>query len=207
MPNTLSVLWTVEPLFAPRPWLPCGRCGLVTAFRSSGRFRVNANGRRVDAWLVYRCGRCEKSWNRPLLERQPVASLDPGLLPALLANDAATARAVAFDLADLRRRAERVEILDRVEIRRLCRAGVPEAATRLDIELRTVRPVGLRLDRLLADGLGVPRARIGALQDAGHLTLPARRALRRPPPERSRLAVDLGDLPDAAAIARAAAGG
>ena len=65
----LSTTWRI---LAPDPPLAvrrCRRCDRARPFRSSGRFRVNANGRRLDIWLVYRCTACEASWNRPVHER------------------------------------------------------------------------------------------------------------------------------------------
>ncbi|MBW0369617.1 DUF1062 domain-containing protein [Ensifer adhaerens] len=34
-------------------------------------------GRRLDAWLIYRCAVCEDTWNRPIFERRNVASVAP----------------------------------------------------------------------------------------------------------------------------------
>ena len=36
----------------------CGGCGKKMVFECAGKFRVNANGRRLDVWLIYRCQRC-----------------------------------------------------------------------------------------------------------------------------------------------------
>ena len=37
----------------------CGGCGKKQEFVNSGKFRVNANGNRVDIWLIYRCKKCK----------------------------------------------------------------------------------------------------------------------------------------------------
>ncbi len=38
----------------------CGGCGKKQEFVNSGKFRVNANGNRVDVWLIYRCKKCKE---------------------------------------------------------------------------------------------------------------------------------------------------
>ncbi len=47
----------------------CGGCGKKREFVNSGKFRVNANGNRVDVWLIYRCKKCRHSWNLAIYER------------------------------------------------------------------------------------------------------------------------------------------
>lgn len=47
----------------------CGGCGKKQEFINSGKFRVNANGNRVDVWLIYRCRKCKHSWNLTIYER------------------------------------------------------------------------------------------------------------------------------------------
>ena len=101
MQNVLGVRWIVAPLETPRIWRSCGRCNARRPFASSGKFRVNAQKKRLDARLIYRCGDCEQTWNRPLVERRPVEAVPPDLLRALTVNDAALARRYAFALAGL----------------------------------------------------------------------------------------------------------
>ena len=208
MSATLSVLWTVSPSFAPNPWLHCSRCGQARPFASSGKFRVNANGRRLDAWLIYRCADCGRTWNRPVLDRRPVDRLAPDFGAALEANDAELAEHIAFDLADLGRHSHRIERVEGVTIARSPMSLAPEPPERLDLRLIATKAVRTRLDRILAEGLALPRARIRHLHEEGRLSLPSPgpRPLSRPPPERLGVALLLSGLPDRDVIAEAAAG-
>ncbi len=65
----------------------CGGCGKKQEFVSSGRFRVNANGNRLDVWLIYRCKKCGHTLNIPLYERVAPGKLDPQLYQGFLDND------------------------------------------------------------------------------------------------------------------------
>src|SRR5262245_33518284 len=116
MSATLRVRWTLKPLTPPEPWLACSRCGAPRPFRSSGRIRLNANGKRLDAWLVYRCRDCDGTWNRPLLERRNVGDIDRETLAALHANAADWVARMEFDVNDLKRRAGRVEEFAETEV-------------------------------------------------------------------------------------------
>ena len=97
MSDVLRVQWTIIPATAPEPWLNCNRCRGTTRFRTSGKIRVNANGKRLDAWLIYRCTSCNNTWNRPILERRHVSTIDPRLLASLQANDPELSRQLAFE--------------------------------------------------------------------------------------------------------------
>ncbi|MGK6315295.1 DUF1062 domain-containing protein [Neorhizobium sp. DT-125] len=60
MCDILRVEWTVIPKSPPRPILSCAGCGSQRPFRSSGRIRLNASGKRLDAWLIYKCTACRQ---------------------------------------------------------------------------------------------------------------------------------------------------
>ena len=109
MSSILRVQWTITPSTPPQPWLACSRCRDIRPFRCSEKFRLNANGKRLDAWLIYRCGSCDNTWNRPVLERRNRRDIDPAFLHALETDDPQWIRRYAFDAASLRNRAERIE--------------------------------------------------------------------------------------------------
>ncbi|NNM62945.1 MAG: DUF1062 domain-containing protein [Steroidobacteraceae bacterium] len=168
MSTILRVQWTIEPLAAPQPHLPCSHCGRMTAFRSSGTFRLNANGKRLDAWLIYRCLGCDGTWNRPVFERLAIGTIDPDQLNQLQANDAGLAAAIAFDGAGLRRFTSRVEPDGGVRVLKQVIIAV-DSWTALEITMVVLRPVSVRLDRLLARELGMSRERVKALVNMGRL--------------------------------------
>ncbi|MCL6706063.1 DUF1062 domain-containing protein [Pseudomonas sp. R2.Fl] len=208
MSQPLRVLWTLMPLVAPRPWMPCSSCGEPKPFRSSEKIRLNANGKRLDAWLIYRCVDCEATWNRPLFERRSVRSLDAALLQAASESDPDFVRRHAFDVDALARHAKRVETFPEVAVRRTVTAGAGPGAVVLEIVFAVELPATPRLDRMLAGELGLSRSRLAALHDRGRISVePVRKdALRRPPSDGMRIAFDLSAEPDAAALMRAAAG-
>lgn len=180
MCGALRVHWTITPKTAPQPWIACSGCGGPKAFRSSGKIRLNANGRKLDAWLIYRCVDCEKTWNRPLFERRNVRDIDPSVLEALQSNDPEWIRAEAFNLDALRRKSQRIDEFPECDIAKDVVSEAPGWST-LQIELAVSLPVSTRLDRLLASELAVSRTRLQALQDQGSLRINSERsdALRR----------------------------
>ena len=206
MSDTLRVLWTLVPQRAPQPWLPCSRCDDARPFESSQSFRVNANGKRLDAWLIYNCAACGNTWNRPLLKRQPVRSIDPELLAGLRANDPKLATCLAFDVGDLRPRLGRIEEFPDVLVRKEVLFQGGKEPQRLEITFVLAAPVGLRLDRMLAAELGLTRNRLQSLKEEGLFAVSTRgnRWLRKAPQDGLRLTIDLSKENDRAAIAAAA---
>src|SRR5687767_7347001 len=102
------IVWTVLPLATPRVLRRCPRCDQERPFASSDAFRVNANGRRLDAWLIYRCVACDTTWNCTILSRVTPEEIGAARLDALHTNDRAAAWACAFDLALVARAGGRV---------------------------------------------------------------------------------------------------
>jgi hypothetical protein len=192
MSDVLRVRWTIIARTAPQPWLACSRCGEARRFRSSDRIRVNANGKRVDAWLIYKCTGCGSTWNRPVLERRPVRTIEPGLLMALRTSEAMLTRRLAFDVEALRQSAGRVEPFDDALVTRTVLSGGTTPPRRLEILCVVPEPVGLRVDRLLASELHLSRSRIRHLARTGDLVVfPQASNLRRPVRDGLRLAIDL----------------
>jgi len=192
MADVLRVQWTIIPRTAPQPWLTCSRCGEARRFRSSDRIRVNANGKRVDAWLIYKCTGCGSTWNRPILERRPVRSIDPGFLMSLNTSEAMLTRRLAFDVEALRRSAGRVEECDDALVTRTVLSQGTTPTRQLEILCSVPEPVGLRVDRLLANELHLSRSRIQQLAKTGDLVaFPQGPNLRRPVRDGMRLVLNL----------------
>ena len=197
MCDTLRVRWTVTPKTAPQPWIACGGCGGLRAFQSNDKIRLNANGRKLDAWLIYKCLTCDKTWNRPLFERQNVRDIDPATLEALQSNDIRWIRTESFNLDALKRKSQRIDEFPEFDI---AREVLSETAgwTRLEIELVVPLPAGIRLDRLLASELRLSRTRLQMLHERGLLGTSSDRAdiLRRRIRTGIEVVIDLATVAD-----------
>ena len=197
MCNSLQVRWTIIPQIAPQPWLACSGCGGLRPFRSSDKVRLNANGRQLDAWLIYKCTGCDKTWNRTIFERKNVRDIDSVTLEALQSNDPDWIRAETFNLEALRRKSQRIDEFAEFEIRKELLRETPDWQ-HLEIELSISFPASARLDRLLASELRVSRSQLGALHEAGLLKTNSDRndILRRRIRDGVRITLDLSDLGD-----------
>ncbi len=206
MSDILRVRWTIVPRIAPQPWLNCPRCHGIRRFGSSGKIRVNANGKRLDAWLIYKCTDCDSTWNRPVLERRHVGTIDPLFLASLRANDPDLVHRLAFDIESLRRTAESVEAFDDVVVRKEVLSQSTTPAQRLEILCAVPQATRLRVDRLLATELALSRSRIRNLQSTGNLVLSPEgaRRLRTAVRNGMRVTIDLSAAHDRDGIAMAA---
>jgi len=207
MSNILKVRWTIVPTTAPQPWIVCNGCGGPRPFKCSDKLRLNANGRRLDAWLIYKCTGCDKTWNRTLFERRNVRDIDPVTLEALQGNDPNWIRKHAFDVATLGRLVQRIDEFTDCDVHK----SVTHDTKRwniLQIDLSVSYVTSIRLDRMLATELGLPRSRLQALHEVSALTIePARKqALKRPAKDGSRIMLDLTDAADHRSIGERATG-
>ncbi len=65
----------------------CPKCGSRSSFISTNNFRVNANGNRIDIWLIYQCEKCRHTYNLTIYERMKPSFLGREEFKAFLEND------------------------------------------------------------------------------------------------------------------------
>jgi hypothetical protein len=204
MSDCLRVRWTIVPRDCPRPVLACPTCGGDRPYHPSGKLRLNANGKRLDAWLIYKCDDCDRTWNRPIFERRLAADIPAADLAALRSADPAFVRRLAFDLAALHRKTSAIVQPDGLDVEKAIVGGNPGMA-HVEIALVVPHSAGMRLDRLLSAELGCSRSRIVAQAEEGRLVVgDSRAALRRPPRDGQTISLLLTGADDGSAIADAA---
>ena len=206
MSNILQVHWTIKPTSTPKPILPCSRCGAPRPFSFSGKARLNANGSRLDAWLIYHCVGCNRTWNRPLFGRQQRGSIDDTTLAALHSNDCTWLEVHAYDMAALRRHTSEIEFGGGKQVIKMAVSRPQSACLSMSIDIRTIYAVGARPDQLLSAELEVSRTRLeGFVKDGRLVLLPERKnGLRWPLPPNLNATLNLEGLSDADEILRAA---
>ena len=65
----------------------CPKCGRKTHYRNTKKFRINANGNRLDIWLIYQCVECKHTLNLAICERKKVSSITKDEYQCFLDND------------------------------------------------------------------------------------------------------------------------
>ncbi len=88
---------------APTVVRHCKKCGAKQPFRSSGAFRVNAQRKILDIWLIYKCAKCDTTWNLSILSRVHPQSIPPETLRGFLGNHPELALRYAMDSGWIRR--------------------------------------------------------------------------------------------------------
>lgn len=190
MSSYVNVVWTIASTKTPSINRPCGRCGVVRPFTSSGKFRLNANGSRLDAWLIYRCLQCQKRWNRTVFERKPVGSIPADQLLALQENDTRFAAEVARQCSQ-----SSSATGPEGELRIMAETRPPHQhlseGEGIKLTVRNPSCCRARLDQILAKGLGLSRKDVVDLFKAGEVCVigGGKKALKRPVPDSIELIV------------------
>lgn len=158
--------WVVVPTCLPTIVRRCHACG-SQRFRANGKFRVNANHKLLDAWLLALCTVCGDTTKLTVFERINVRSVRRELLARLHHNDPSLAAELLQD--PVVRRRNRIA-LDWDDAWRLDTGGPADPGNvALDVVVRFAARIPVRPVRLIAEGLGLSRAEVERLVAEEHL--------------------------------------
>lgn len=158
--------WLVMPTCLPLVIRRCHSCA-SERFRANGKFRVNANHKLLDAWLLALCTACGETTKLTVLERTHVRSVRPELLDRMHANDAGLAAEL---LQDPVVRHRNHVALDWAGAWRLDTGGTDRLDREvIDVAVRFAAPIPVRPARLIAEGCGLSRGAVGRLITEGRL--------------------------------------
>lgn len=107
-----KITWKVQSLSRPLAVRYCKKCCKKSEYISSGLFRVNAQRKHLDIWLIYRCSNCSATWNSTVYSRINPQSLSPELLERFYTNDSSLVEQYARDIELLRKNGAEVGFQD-----------------------------------------------------------------------------------------------
>ncbi|MFJ3822161.1 DUF1062 domain-containing protein [Streptomyces nodosus] len=158
--------WVIVPTCLPLVRRRCHTCE-SERFRASGKFRVNANHKLIDVWLLALCAACGETTKLTVLERTHVRSVRPELLDRLHDNDPGLTAELLQDPVVQRR--NRIA-LDWNDAWRLDTGGSDHLDREvIDVSVRFAARIPVRPVRLIAEGCGIPRAEVERLITEGKL--------------------------------------
>jgi hypothetical protein len=167
---SLKNLFMYEIIAQETPYIKrnCSKCKTNTEFYCSEKFRVNANQKIVDVWLIYNCTHCEGTWNYPILSRVNINKIDSMLIQKFMNNDKETIWYYAFQINTLRKLCNDVITDIRYELRK---EKLDSQSNEVTIRLCCKYNFGLRIDKLIAEILGISRSKVNKLSQNGTILL------------------------------------
>ena len=159
-----NIIWTVRIINAPTVLKYCKRCGAKTKFASSGLFRVNAQQKSLDVWLIYKCQNCDTTWNLTVLSRVAPRSIPTDTLRGFHENDSGLAMRYAADTALIKRNGAEPG-LPEIEV-----TGIdvtPDEPVR--IHIIAPQPPDIKVESILRKKLGLSRSGLEKLLSEGKL--------------------------------------
>lgn len=147
--------WVVRRTRLPLLSLRCAGCRSESATAGEGRFRLNANGKLLDVWLLVRCVSCDRTSKLTVRERAPVRSFDPAELDGYHANDPGLVASTLLDPLFARRNHFTLDWTGAWELDAPPTWPGGECPFTVDVVFED--PVPVRPERLIAQGLGLSR--------------------------------------------------
>lgn len=168
-----TALWVIRELGLPAIVKGCVACA-ATRHRPTGKFRVNANGKLLDVWMLICCVQCGRTSKIPVYERTRAQSLQGERLAMFENNDPAMVRDLAMDATLASKAAYQLDWSGTWELDTGARCREPErpGLAPLTILIRFELPAPIRVEKLLTTGFGLSRSAIRSMVDSGRIRLP-----------------------------------
>ena len=151
----------------------CPKCGGKTHFKNTKKFRVNANGNKLDIWLIYQCEECKHTLNLAIYERQKVSSVSKEEYQRFLNNDEQLAEMYGTNMQLFRKNKSDIDFkradYDFVKLHETIERSDSGEQTLITISNRC--QLKIRPEKQIAEVLGLSRSQIKSLLKEGKMEL------------------------------------
>ena len=137
----------------------CAGCGKKQIFASRDSFRINANGKNLDVWMIYGCEKCNHTYNLPIYERVDLAKIPKSDYLKFLSNDKSKIFQIGTDKSIFER--NRVEIArEKIKYNLISLAEYEKSLSEKTTQIVLVNrfDISLRLDKVVAEILNISRS-------------------------------------------------
>lgn len=158
------ITWDIQYFDPPTVLRYCKKCGKKRAYLCSGEFRMNAQKKTLDIWLIYKCVCCNTTWNSAVYSRVPPQKLGADLLERFSRNDKDLAMQYAMDLPLLHKNGAEIK-MPAYQI--IGEDASLEKPVSIKIQSQYVLP--LKVSSILRAKLGISQREFDALLQNGRL--------------------------------------
>lgn len=104
------ITWDIQYCNLPAVLRYCKKCRKKSEYICSEEFRVNAQQKVLDIWLIYKCVHCNTTWNSTIYSRVSPQKLGVTLLEQFHSNDKNLATQYAMNISLLQRNGAEIKL-------------------------------------------------------------------------------------------------
>lgn len=153
----------------------CSGCGCKAVFHSTNCFRINANGNKIDVWLIYQCEKCKHTNNLTVYERRRPDSIPRQEYEKYLSNCGELAFEYGTDTRFFSRNKAEVDWLNiryTIEMQKGKIEGSDKLFYKGDLlVIENSYNLKIRTDKVISEVLKLRRSRIKALMESGVISV------------------------------------
>jgi hypothetical protein len=146
----LTVNWDIRYLSPPPAIKYCKKCYKKTEHVCSGLFRVNAQRKYLDIWLIYQCSNCDSTWNMTIYSRINPKSIAPDILEGFHSNNEELVKKYAMDTELIRKNGAEVGLPNYKILGPTIDFTIP-----IELHIKSHHPFRLKVSALLREKLNL----------------------------------------------------
>lgn len=155
----------------------CAGCCRKTNFINTKKFRINANGNKLDVWLIYQCETCRHTLNLTIYERKKASSIPKEEYDCFLRNEEELAEKFGRDMSLFQKNKAEID-LERLhyDIVKQCdttrcedRGGGAAGEGGLVLNVHNTYGLKIRPEKQIAEILGMSRSQVQKMLREGEL--------------------------------------
>ena len=151
----------------------CPKCGRKSHYINTKKFRVNANGNKLDIWLIYQCAECKHTLNLAIYERKKASSITKEEYQCFLDNDEQLAERYGKDMQLFRTNKADIDF-DRLHYGVIKLHETKEISgfgEQIIITVKNPNQIKIRSEKQIAMVLGLSRNQVKSLLEKGEIEL------------------------------------
>ena len=151
----------------------CPKCGRQAHYINTKKFRVNANGNKLDIWLIYQCAECKHTLNLAIYERKKASSITKEEYQCFLDNDEQLAERYGKDMQLFRTNKADIDF-DRLHYGVIKLHETKEISgfgEQIIITVKNPNQMKIRSEKQIAMVLGLSRNQVKSLLEKGEIEL------------------------------------
>ncbi len=155
----------------------CPKCGRRTHFKNTKKFRVNANGNKLDIWLIYQCEECKHTLNLAIYERQKASSIPKEEYLCFLDNDELLAEMYGKNMQLFRKNKADID-LERVNydfVKLHEDIACSDSENQIMLSINNPEQLKIRPEKQIAEVLGLSRSQVKNMLKKGAMEIKTER--------------------------------